>query len=319
MDPHAALSEYVNLFSKTSTFVSIDVVDSTTLKAGENDQDVIYTFLSYHKLIRELAYTHHGEIITISGDGVMCRFERADDAVAAVLNILNELPAFNKRQMRLARPFSLRVGINTGQVYESQSLTPGELISRTIDVAAKLQQACPPNQALFSQETVNVMKPNSLPLTRLSWDAKLQTTAYQYAGTQEARAVPRAIPDPVKVLVVEEDLSELLRLRKTLWARHHDPLPVYTPAQAMLSATAWKPHVIMVSADLAWNAGWDLLKALRAEQAMSRTPVILMSTQTAGEAVEKCFGLGANGFLGKPLEEQQVGKRLDAVLREFYL
>src|SRR3989344_1666751 len=117
----AALSEYADLFSKTSTFVSIDVVDSTALKTGENEQDVIYTFLSYQKLVRELAYTHHGEIATISGDGMMCRFERADDAAAAVQNILRETPSFNKRQNRLSRPFDLRLGVNTGQVYESQS------------------------------------------------------------------------------------------------------------------------------------------------------------------------------------------------------
>src|SRR6185295_14919205 len=106
MDPNASLTGYTELFSKTSTFVSIDVVDSTALKSGESEQDVIYTFLTYHKMMRELAYTHHGEIVTISGDGVMCRFERADDAAAAVKKILEELPAFNKRQNRLSRPFA---------------------------------------------------------------------------------------------------------------------------------------------------------------------------------------------------------------------
>jgi hypothetical protein len=44
-----------------------------------------------------------------------------------------------------------------------------------------------------------------------------------------------------------------------------------------------------------------------------------MSQLTTGETVEKCFGLGANGFLRKPLEEQHVVKRVDMVLREFYL
>src|SRR4051794_10091801 len=110
MESNAALTGYAELFSKTSTFVSIDVVDSTALKSGENEQDVIYTFLSYHKLIRELAYEHHGELITISGDGVMCRFERGDDAAAVVAHILASLLAFNKRQNRLSRGFALRLG-----------------------------------------------------------------------------------------------------------------------------------------------------------------------------------------------------------------
>ncbi len=319
MDSNTALPEYADLFSKTSTFVSLDVADSTTLKTGESEQDIIYTFLTYHKVVRDIAYAHHGEVTTISGDGVMCRFERADDASTAVIAILGQLPSFNKRQNRLSRPFVLRVGVNTGQVFESQSLTPGQIISHTIDVAAKLQQACQPNQALFSQETVNALKETQLPLTRAGWNAHLKTTAYQYSPSGMVHVVARTLPNPVKILLIEDDLPELMRLKKILWTQHHDPFPVYTPAQAALCITTWRPHVIVTSADLPWNAGWDLLKAVRNDPKASQIPVVLMSQQTTGDTIEKCFGLGANGFLRKPLEEQQVTKRLDMVLREFYL
>src|SRR5262249_55844176 len=146
------------------------------------------------------------------------------------------------------------------------------------------------NQALLSQETVDALRGAVPPLIRLGWDAKLKTTAHQYAGTQQVRVAPRTLPSPIKVLIVEDDLTELLKLRKLLWARRHDPLPIYTSAQAQLCAAAWKPHVILVSGDLPWNAGWDLVKALRADQSISRIPIIMMSGQTAGEAVERCFG-----------------------------
>lgn len=314
-----AATGYAELFSKTSTFVSIDVVDSTALKSGESEQDIIYTFLTYHKLIRELAYTHHGEVSTISGDGIMCRFERADDAMSAVQDILKSLPTFNKRQNRLSRPFALRLGVNTGEVYESQTQTPGQLISHTIDVAAKLQQASLPNQARVSQETVNALKQPLAQLVRLEWHAKLQTTLYQYTGTVEATLAPRALPNPLKVLIVEDDLADFIKLRKMFWSRHQEPLPAFTSQQAAVCTLVWKPHIILISLDLGWEAGWELLKALRADAKVSNTPVIMMSQQTTGETVEKSFGLGANGFLKKPLEETQIAKRVDMVLREFYL
>ncbi len=319
MDASPTPTGYAELFSKTSTFVSIDVVDSTALKSGESEQDIIYTFLTYHKLIRELAYMHHGELSTISGDGIMCRFERADDAVTAVQDILKSLTGFNKRQNRLSRPFALRLGVNTGQVYESQSQIPGQLISHTIDVAAKLQQASQPNQARISQETVNALKQPLPTLVRLEWNAKLQTTMYQYSGSTETASAPRVLPHPLKVLIVEDDLTDMMKLRKLLWSRRQEPLPAFNSQQAALCTSVWKPHVILVSADLGWNAGWELLKALRADAQVSNTPVIMMSQQTTGEMVEKSFGWGANGFLRKPLEDQQVAKRVDMVLREFYL
>src|SRR4051812_47488319 len=120
----------MDLTARTGTFVSIDVVESTALKSGENEADVIYTFLGYHKRIRELSYLHHGEIINISGDGIMCRFQVADDAAEAVADILADLPAFNKRHNRLSGAFRLRLGVNTGAVYESQAQAPGQLISQ---------------------------------------------------------------------------------------------------------------------------------------------------------------------------------------------
>jgi class 3 adenylate cyclase/CheY-like chemotaxis protein len=319
MDPNAAISGYMDLFSKTSTFMSIDVVNSTQIKNGENEQDVIYTFLSYHKLIREVAYTYHGEITTISGDGVMCRFERPDDAAAAAQHILNELPGFNKRQNRLSQPFALRLGVNTGQVLENQSISAGQLISHTIDVAAKLQQTCLPNHVRFSQETVNLLKPDHLPLTRLEWDAALQTTLFQYGGSAEDRRAPRALPNPIRTLIIDDVLPELLKVKKILWTRHHQSMTAYTINQAALCMLAWKPHVVLLSADLAWDTGWELLKSLRADQTFSRIPVIVMSGKSTGETVERSIGLGANGFLKKPVEDQQMLKRVDMVLREFYL
>src|ERR1035437_9465065 len=101
MDPSANLSDLLNLSSRTSTFVSVDVVGSTQIKTGQNEQDIIYTFLAYHKLVSSLSYTHHGEVTNITGDGIMCRFQRTEDAVALSQDLLANLPSFNKKQNRL--------------------------------------------------------------------------------------------------------------------------------------------------------------------------------------------------------------------------
>ena len=106
MPPEQALSDYLKLSAKTSTFVSIDVLGSTQLKNGQNEQDIIYTFLAYHKLVTDLAYIHHGEVINITGDGMMCRFQRAQDAAELAQDLLTQLPLFNKKQNHLTRPLS---------------------------------------------------------------------------------------------------------------------------------------------------------------------------------------------------------------------
>src|SRR5438874_12702400 len=120
MDSAAHLSDLLNLSSRTSTFVSVDVVGSTQLKSGQNEQDIIYTFLAYHKLVSDLAYAHHGEVTHITGDGMMCRFQRPEDAADLAEGLLSDLPSFNKKQNHLTIPIPLRVGVHTGQVLESE-------------------------------------------------------------------------------------------------------------------------------------------------------------------------------------------------------
>jgi DNA-binding response OmpR family regulator len=75
----------------------------------------------------------------------------------------------------------------------------------------------------------------------------------------------------------------------------------------------------MLSLDLAWQTGWEFLTTLRRDPSMSQVPIVTMSHQTTGETIQKSFKIGANGFLRKPLDEQQILKRIEMVLREFYL
>ncbi len=319
MDSSAHLSDYLNLATRTSTFVSIDVVGSTTLKAGENEQDIIYTFLAYHKLVSDQAYAHHGEVINITGDGMMCRFERAQDAAHLALAILSELPAFNKKQNHLSRPVSLRLGVHTGEVRQSEHIPAGQMISQTLDMTAKLQQGAPANHARFSETTMTLLKEKQGSFARVGWDAALGMNVYETSGGQAVERKRRRVPDPTRILVVEQELDEIVKLKKTLFARHHDVMPVFTQNQAALCVASWQPHVIMLSVELPWDTGWELLVGLRADPKLSSVPLIVMSRQTTGDTIQKSFKLGANGFLHKPLEPQQILKRVEMVLREFYL
>lgn len=319
MDSNRALSDYLNLSAKTSTFVSIDVVGSTALKSGENEQDIIYTFMAYHKLVSDFAYQCHGEVINITGDGMMCRFQRPEDAASLAQTLLSGLPAFNKQQNHLSRPLAVRLGVHTGEVLENESMASGQIISRTIDAAAKLQQNAPTDHARFSEATISLLKGDTSAYRRIGWDAALQMNVFDYSDIAVQKRAARALPAPARILLVEQELDEIARLKKIYFSRQHDPLAVFTQNQAALCVTQWQPHLIVVSTDLPWDTGWELLVGLRADAKMSTTPIIAMSRQSNGETIQKSFKMGANGFLRKPLDEQQILKRSEMVFREFYL
>jgi len=320
MESGAHLSDLLNLSSRTSTFVSVDVMGSTQIKTGQNEQDIIYTFLAYHKLVSDLAYTHHGEVTNITGDGMMCRFQRADDAAGLAENLLSQLPSFNKKQNHLTKPLVLRVGVHTGEVFESESLTSGQIISKTLDITAKLQQGAEADHAQFSEATVSLLGDKAKGYRRVGWSAALGTNVYDYApGGQSRSRDVRKLPEPAHVLIIEPELTEIARLKKVLFGNRFDTFTVFNQNQAALAMSGWTPHLILLSLDLSWQTGWELLTSLRADAKMSHIPIVATSYQTTGEIIQKSFKIGANGFLRKPLDEQQILKRFEMVLREFYL
>jgi class 3 adenylate cyclase/CheY-like chemotaxis protein len=320
MDSAAHLSDLLNLSSRTSTFVSVDVVGSTQLKTGQNEQDIIYTFLAYHKLVSDLAYTHHGEVTNITGDGIMCRFQRAEDTAGLVSDLLTQISSFNKKQNHLTQPFILRVGVHTGSVLESDSLGSGQIISKTLDIAAKLQQEAEPGHARFSEATVSLLGEKAKGLHRLGWNANLGTNVYDYTvGGQATAARAGKLPEPVRVLIIEPELNEIAKLKKTLCGTRFDVFTVFNQNQAALAIESWTPHLVMLSLDLPWKTGWEFLMSFRADARMSRTPVVALSQQSTGDTIQKSLKIGANGFLRKPLDGQQLSKRVEMVLREFYL
>lgn len=313
------LSDILKLSARTSTFMSIDVIGSTTLKQGEVEQDIVYTFLAYHKQVTDAAYQHHGEVIHISGDGVMARFQKADDAVAMADTLLKSLPVFNKKQNRLGREFQLRVGIHTGEVLEHESQQAGHLISQTLDIAAKLQQAASPNRALISEVTAGQIPDAEKRFRRIGWNAALQINMFELGigATQQQKL--RQMPRPARVLIIESEPDEQAALRKALFGSQYVTFSVYNQDEAVVPLTAWGPHAVLASVDLPWDAGWNFLREMRSKPEFSVVPVIAASRQTTSEPIQRSFRLGANGYLKKPFDATQVAKRIELVLREFYL
>lgn len=316
MEP--SLANFLSSVSRTSTFVSIDVVGSTTLKLGENDRDIMATFLAYHKQASDLAYSHHGEVIHITGDGLMCRFQRAEDAIHMGEAMLLELPHFNKKENKLNRPLRIRMGIHTGEVHEVAGVSSGQWISPTLDTTAKLQAGAPADSIHISETTYSLLKEEKRLFNRAGWDASLQIQVYALATGQKGTSI-RKLPDHPRTLMVDQDLMDLARAKKAFFGQAHEVFFSYSVGQAAFIANQWQPHIILLSLDLPWDSGWNQLGVWRSQETLSSVPIVTLSRQTQGDVLQKAFKLGSNAFAGKPLEMQQLMKRVEMVLREFYL
>ncbi|MCW5937773.1 MAG: adenylate/guanylate cyclase domain-containing protein [Fimbriimonadaceae bacterium] len=139
------------------TFLSVDIVGSTRIKADNDDLDVEFTFNEYHRYVQTVAEKHGGRLHSTAGDGVTCVFESPVHGAAAGKAVLSGLFEFNAFRNKLNREIELRAGVHTGSV-----LAPGQdLVSvnfaHVIDVCAHLQKAGEPGTLVVSEHTAQYL------------------------------------------------------------------------------------------------------------------------------------------------------------------
>jgi class 3 adenylate cyclase len=142
-------------------FLSIDVVDSTGMKDGEERASVEHDFKEYRRFV-DRAFTTFGCLkATWTPDGVMSAFTTVDAAVRAARDVIDGLDKFNSSVKTMRRDFTVRCGVNSGFVYFDESVPLEQLSDRVIDIAAHIQKKAKPN-------TVCVAKPAIEPLNERS-------------------------------------------------------------------------------------------------------------------------------------------------------
>lgn len=141
-----------------ATFLSVDIVGSTKMKADSDPLSIEFTFNEYHKFVETVALKHGGRIHSTAGDGVIVVFDNPQKAFTAGKAMLAGLFEFNAFRNRLEIPIELRGGLHTGSV-----LAPGQDIksvnfAHVIDIAAHMQKVSPIGCLAVSDHTASFVQ-----------------------------------------------------------------------------------------------------------------------------------------------------------------
>jgi len=121
-------------------FLSMDVVDSTGLKKGEDTSVAERDFRQYKHLV-EHALSECGVLkSTWTPDGVMAAFSDTKAAIRAAHDTIQSLGDFNAKIKKMRGDFKIRAGINAGPVLYDDKTPMEEMSDRVIDVAGHMQK-----------------------------------------------------------------------------------------------------------------------------------------------------------------------------------
>ena len=78
------------------------------------------------------------------------------------------------------------------------------------------------------------------------------------------------------------------------------------------SQVALRPSVILLDLNLPGIDGRDILDRLKQDKSFKEIPIVVFTTSSNPKDIELCYQKGANGYLVKPMDAQELKKTIQA-------
>ncbi|MPY94642.1 MAG: response regulator [Acidimicrobiia bacterium] len=131
----------------------------------------------------------------------------------------------------------------------------------------------------------------------------------------------------IRILLVEDDPGDVLIMREALEdSKILNELHVVDNGETALDfllrrgehADAPRPDLVLLDLNLSRVDGREVLARVKADEALRRTPVVVLTTSAAEEDIVRSYDLHANAYVTKPVDLDQflrVVKQID----EFFI
>jgi len=127
---------------------------------------------------------------------------------------------------------------------------------------------------------------------------------------------------PVEILLVDDDPEDVLLTQEGL---QRSPVPGHVnvvndgdEAVAYLRgegdyATAILPDLILLDLKMPRKGGLEVLKEIKADEALRRIPVIVLTTSDAPDDILRAYDLQASCYITKPADLEEFQRVMDAI------
>jgi DNA-binding response OmpR family regulator len=116
------------------------------------------------------------------------------------------------------------------------------------------------------------------------------------------------------ILAIEDDPSFLDLLKLHLQSAGHTVRTAADPEVGLRAILDDPPDLILLDLDLPYLSGFEVLEALRADEASQSIPVIIVTGKTDSDTYERCKRIGFDGFASKPLKREELVRAVEKAL-----
>jgi signal transduction histidine kinase len=147
------------------------------------------------------------------------------------------------------------------------------------------------------------------------WDIKLPRSSAEITDALELRNLAARIEDSTPAFIIfADDNADMRTYVKRLLSPLYEVTTVSNGALALKAARERKPDLILADVMMPELDGFELLKQLRADTHLNRTPIILLSARAGEESRIEGMEAGADDYLIKPFSARELLTRAKAHL-----
>ncbi len=136
---------------------------------------------------------------------------------------------------------------------------------------------------------------------------------------------------PKRILAVDDNVILLELLESVLKSAGYDVTSLKYPQQFWETLEQTTPDLLILDLELSTSGsllnvkvnqspsmvtGWDLCEIIRRDPRWNRLPIMILSGYTDSKTVQRCFAVGADDVLAKPLNPDELLTRIEIRLRQ---
>ena len=121
----------------------------------------------------------------------------------------------------------------------------------------------------------------------------------------------------MKTILIVEDVEDHLEIVKLILEQHNYCILTATNGKdGLLSVQKNKPSLIILDVMLPEMNGYEVCNAIRNDESVKATPVIMLSVRSNQEDIEAGYAAGANEYMTKPFNLEELIKKVKKHLGE---
>jgi two-component system cell cycle response regulator DivK len=118
-------------------------------------------------------------------------------------------------------------------------------------------------------------------------------------------------PKIKKVIIADDSQTFLMYMGILLKRLGFTVLPAENGLEVLKLLKFYEPDVVILGVYMGGTDGTAILRYIKKDRLTSKIPVIMVSTDSSSELIEKCKSLGCVGYLTKPVKLDQLHDTLE--------